>query len=156
MCCRKRRAARQAWLERRAAGGGRCGRGPGGPRAPTPFAGGGPFGQWQDLPPDVVHQSPSQYQQVAIPRNEPAAKDIEKGTPPGERDAGRASFMAGALGRWRDSIGSDAKREIKRESTNTLPPKYTAGVSEVPQWPDEKAAAKRGSLPPNYDAATKS
>ncbi|GJC90843.1 hypothetical protein ColLi_13681 [Colletotrichum liriopes] len=158
MCCRRRRAARQAWLEQRAAGGGRCGRGwgsgPGG-GGRGGGGGGGPFGRWRDAPRNDVPQDPLQHQQVTIPRNEPATRDIEKGTPPAVAEAGRASFMSGPLGRWRNSMGSDAKRELKRESTMTLPPQYTPGVPEVPQWPNEKAAAKRESFPPNYNAATK-
>ncbi|KAK1987445.1 hypothetical protein LZ30DRAFT_580052 [Colletotrichum cereale] len=164
MCCRKRRAARQAWLEQRAAAGGRCGRGrswspgprPGGSPPRPPFMGGREtFRRWKDAPRNDAPQEPLHYQQVTIPRNEPATMDTEKDTPPAEPKASRVSFTSGPFGWWRKSTGTDANRELKRESTMTLPPRYKSGVPEVPQWPDDKAAAKRESLPPDYNAATK-
>ncbi|KAK2045842.1 hypothetical protein LZ31DRAFT_593756 [Colletotrichum somersetense] len=164
MCCRRRRAARQAWLEQRAAGGGRCGRsrgwgtGPGhdGPRSRPPFMGGeGAFRQWRDAPRDDALQGPSHYQQAATPRTEPAAKDIEKNIPVVGPKASRVSFTSSPLGWWRNSMSTDANRELKRESALSLPPRYKSGVPEVPQGSNDKATAKRESLPPDYNAATK-
>lgn len=152
MCCRRRRAARQAWLEQRAAGGGRCGRGfgpgSGGPPFRPPFMGGGHFGRWRDTPRNDTPDNPSQFRQVAA-QNQFAARDIEKGTAPIETNAGRFSFMSDPFGRWRDSGRTDAKTDAKRESTMTLPPRYTSGVAVVPQWNDEKAAGQRESTPKN-------
>ncbi|KAK2017956.1 hypothetical protein LZ32DRAFT_425026 [Colletotrichum eremochloae] len=164
MCCRRRRAARQAWLEQRAAGEGKCGRGcawgtgpgPDGPLPRPPFMGGGPtFHRWRDAPRNDALQEPLRYQQATIPRNEPATRDTEKGTPAVEPEAGRVHFTSGPFGWWRNALGTDVNREPKSESTMSLPPRYKFGVPEVPQWPDDKATAKRESLPPDYNAATK-
>ncbi|OHF03346.1 hypothetical protein CORC01_01399 [Colletotrichum orchidophilum] len=170
MCCRRRRAARQAWLEQRALGGRGCGSrhngpGPGGPPFRPPWAGGGGgprFGRWRDAP-----QDPFQDRQVTTPpppRNEPATRDIEKGAveptfkdvekgtpsapaPAPEPESKRVSFMSGPFGRWRDSV--------RRSSSNaTLPPRYTSGVTEAPYW-DTEQAGHRQSMPPNYDVAIK-
>ncbi|KAK1671966.1 hypothetical protein BDP55DRAFT_282237 [Colletotrichum godetiae] len=90
MCCRRRRAARQAWLEQRGLGGPRgChgarhfGPGPGGPPFRPPWASGGggggpPFGRWRDIPRDSVPQDPFR-DPPAAPRNDPATRDPEKG-----------------------------------------------------------------------------
>ncbi|KAK1580296.1 uncharacterized protein LY79DRAFT_520937 [Colletotrichum navitas] len=164
MCCRRRRAARQAWLEQRAAGGGTCGRsrgwgtgpGPDGLSSRPPFMGGrGAFRRWQEAPRDDAFQESLHYQQSTTPRNDPTTKDIEKSTPAVEPKASRVPFTLGPLGWWRNSMESYADRELKRESTMPLPPRYKSGVPEVPQWSDDKTAGKRESLPPDYTASTK-
>ncbi|KAF4773705.1 hypothetical protein HER10_EVM0003519 [Colletotrichum scovillei] len=97
MCCRRRRAARQAWLEQRALAGGprgcgggprHFGPGPGGPPFRPPWASGGgygggggggpPFGRWRAIPQDNVPQDPFR-DPPAAPRNDPATRDPEKG-----------------------------------------------------------------------------
>ncbi|EXF81685.1 hypothetical protein CFIO01_08021 [Colletotrichum fioriniae PJ7] len=92
MCCRRRRAARQAWLEQRALGGGprgcggphHFGPGPGGPPFRPPWASGGgggggpPFGRWRAIPQDNIPQDPFRDPSAA-PRNDPAIRDPEKG-----------------------------------------------------------------------------
>ncbi|EFQ29463.1 hypothetical protein CGRA01v4_14686 [Colletotrichum graminicola] len=164
MCCRRRRAARQAWLEQRAAGGGKCGRsrgwgtgpGPDGPSSRPPFTGGRrAFRRWQDAPREDAHQESLHYQQATTPRNDPTTKDIEKATPAVEPKASRVPFTFGPLGWRRNSMGTDADRALKRESTMSLPPRYKFGVPEVPQRSDDGAVAKRESLPPDYTASTK-
>ncbi|KAK1998169.1 hypothetical protein LX36DRAFT_656846 [Colletotrichum falcatum] len=164
MCCRRRRAARQAWLEQRAAGGGKCGRGrgwgtgpsPDGPPSRPPFMGGREaFRRWQDAPRNDAVQEPLQYQQAIIPRNEPATTDTEKGTPVVKPRTSRVPFTAGPFGWWSKSMGTNANKEPRRESAMSLPPRYKSGAPELPQWPDVKAAEKRESLPPDYNAATK-
>ncbi|KAK1849434.1 hypothetical protein CCHR01_07953 [Colletotrichum chrysophilum] len=167
MCgCKRRREARAAWLEQRAAGGGRCGRGfgPGaGPPFRPPFMG-GLFGRWRDTPRTYRDGNPSQLQPLN-PRDVTIPRDVEKATSPQgpqpsqpqqppqppQKDVGRVSFMSGPFSRWRDSVRSDTKSDVRRESTTTLPPRYASGVTDVPRLDKEK----RESLPPTYDAATK-
>ena len=167
MCgCKRRREARAAWVEQRAAGGGRCGRGfgPGaGPPFRPPFMG-GPFGRWRDTPRNYGDGDPSQSQPLN-PRDRTVLRDVEKAAAPQHaqysepqqppqpphKDVGRVSFMSGPFSRLRDSVRSDTRMDIRRDSTTTLPPRYASGVTDTLQTGKEK----RESLPPTYDAATK-
>ncbi|KAL0937878.1 uncharacterized protein CTRU02_207609 [Colletotrichum truncatum] len=156
MCgCKRRRAARAAWIEQHAAGGRGCGRGFS-PNAAPPFYPpfmGGPFGRWRDTPHNNGLGGPSQHESIH-PRETSPSGDIEK-TGASQTEANRVSFTPGSFGRWRDSVKSDKKMNIKRDSAASQPPHYTSGIKEGPQVDGEKPAAMREALPPTYEAATK-
>ncbi|OLN86041.1 hypothetical protein CCHL11_05204 [Colletotrichum chlorophyti] len=171
MCGRKRRAARQAWLEQRAVHGGGCGRrfgfgpgptyspgsapgygpwpGPGGPSIMT--GGGGSFDLYRDAPRTEPPSAPPPPRRPPVP----ATRDIEKVTEP---KTGHVSFLSGPFSRWKDPVRSAGSKanESNRESTTTLPPRYESGFAEALGRSDDKAPdGKRESLPPTYDAVTK-
>ncbi|KAF6825124.1 hypothetical protein CMUS01_09949 [Colletotrichum musicola] len=134
MCgCKRRRAARAAWLEQRAAGdGGGCKRGfgPGsGPSSRPPFVG-GPFGRWRVTPSNDALEDLAQCEQLP-PTDAPASRDNEKAAVSENRPT-RVSFMPGPFsGRREPAEGGDGMN-IKRESSITLPPGYTSGVTGTP------------------------
>ncbi|TDZ38370.1 hypothetical protein C8035_v007255 [Colletotrichum spinosum] len=163
MCgCKRRRAARQAWLEQRSgvAPGPFCGGrgfGPsGGPPFRPPFAGGGggPFSRWRDAPPvrepeyrDIPPQQVPREAHVQF-RDVEKGPIIEKNPTSLERAERSVSFMSSPFSRLRSSLRSN-RTDMTRDSTATQLPQYTSGGVEVV---DEK---KRESLPPAYDAAAK-
>lgn len=155
MCgCKKRRAARAAWLEQRAGGGGKGGRafGPGaGPPFRRPFAG-GPFGRWGGTPRNDAPENTSRHEQPP-PNDAPGPKDAEKVQLSEPRPA-RVSFMSGPFSGRRNSAQTGDGTNINTTSDITLPPKYTSGVAVSRLSCVEKPPA-RESLPPTYDAATK-
>ncbi|KAF6808645.1 hypothetical protein CSOJ01_07405 [Colletotrichum sojae] len=154
MCgCKRRRAARTAWLEQRAAGdGGGCKRGfgPGsGPSSRPPFMG-GPFGRWRATPRNDAAEDPAQREQLP-PTDAPASRDNEKAAISEHRPT-RVSFMSGPFSGRREPTQSGDGMNIKRESSITLPPGYTSGVTGTPSDYGKKLGL-RESLPPTYDAA---